>query len=232
MLSLKRFRGEKTPRNTYFGTNMKSLTTFAALLASAALGHAALTNIPLTPDVANSDPSGFGGNMANTTSDSFAYDPDNPTANLPATNWSPATHFHGSTINPTLYWGLEEITWGAGSDLQFDFYGRTGCCPERDNNYGIALLTGGPGGTVIHEVLGNNAPDGGNPANYLRTDLGAGLVAGQSFDTVRIQPRIPNNNNNNFAVAEVRLAGSIVPEPSASALFGLAAIGLFLRRRR
>ena len=83
---MKRLRGEKTPRNTYFGTNMKSLTTFAALLASAALGHAALTNIPLTPDVANSDPSGFGGNMANTTSDSFAYDPDNPTANLPATN--------------------------------------------------------------------------------------------------------------------------------------------------
>ena len=229
---MKRYGCENSVRKPYLATNMKSLTTFAALLASAALGHAALTNIPLTPDVANSQASAHGGNLVNTTSDPFAYDPDNPTAPMPATNWSGATHFHGAGGNPTVYWGLEEITWGAGSELQFDFYGRTGCCPDRDNNYDIALLTGGPGGTAIQEILGNNAPDGGNPANYLRTDLGAGLVAGQSFDTVRIQPRISNNNNNNFAVAEVRLAGSIVPEPSASALFGLAAIGLFLRRRR
>ena len=165
--------------------------------------------------------------MANTTSDPFPYDPDSPTTSLPATNWNPATHFHGSGGNPTLYWGFEVITWGAGSDLQFDFYGRTNCCPDRDNNYDIALLSGGPGGTVILEVLGNNAPDAGNPANYLRTDLGAGLAAGQSFDTVRIV-----GNNPNFTVAEVRLSGSIVPEPSTSALFGLATIGLFLRRRR
>ncbi len=224
---MKRYGCENSIRKPYLTTNMKSLTTFAALLASAALGHAALTNIPLTPDVANSQASAHGGNLVNTTSDPFAYDPDNPTAPMPATNWSGATHFHGAGGNPTLYWGLEEITWGAGSELQFDFYGRTGCCPDRDNNYDIALLTGGPGGTAIQEILGNNAPDGGNPANYLRTDLGAGLVAGQSFDTIRIQ-----GNNGNFTIAEVRLAGSIVPEPSTSALFGLAAIGLFLRRRR
>jgi hypothetical protein len=206
---------------------MKSLTTFAALLASAALGHAALTNISLTPDVANSDPSAHGGNLVNTTSDPFAYDPDNPTAAMPATNWSGATHFHGAGGNPTVYWTFDETLWSDGSDLQFDFYGRTGCCPDRDNNYDIALLTGGFAGTVVHQVLGNNAPDGGNPANYLRTDLGAGLAAGQSFDTIRIQ-----GNNGNFTIAEVRLAGSIVPEPGTSALFGLAAIGLFLRRRR
>ena len=206
---------------------MKHLITAAALLASTALGHSALTQIALTPDLANSQASGFGGSMANTTSDPFAFDPNDPTAALPATNWNPATHFHGSGGNPTLYWGFEVITWGAGSDLQFDFYGRTNCCPDRDNNYDIALLSGGPGGTVIQEVLGNNAPDAGNPANYLRTDLGAGLAAGQSFDTVRIV-----GNNPNFTVAEVRLSGSIVPEPSTSALFGLATIGLFLRRRR
>jgi hypothetical protein len=207
---------------------MKSLTTFAALLASAALGHAALTNISLTPDVANSSPSAHGGNLANTTSDPFAYDPDNPTAAMPATNWSGATHFHGAGGNPTVYWTFDEIIlWGDGSDLQFDFYGRTGCCPDRDNNYDIALLTGGFAGTVVHQVLGNNAPDGGNPANYLRSDLGAGLAAGQSFDTIRIQ-----GNNGNFTIAEVRLAGLIVPEPGTSALFGLTAMGLFLRRRR
>jgi len=228
VLSLQRLFDEKELGNTYFATNMKPLTTFAALLASAALGHAALTNISLTPDVANSTPSAHGGNLVNTTSDSFAYDPDNPTSSLPSTNWSGATHYHGPGAgNPTVYWGLEEITWGAGSDLQFDFYGRTGCCPDRDNNYAIALLTGGPDGTVVHEVSGNNAPDAGNPANYLRTDMGAGLAVGESFDTIRIQ-----GNNGNFTIAEVRLAGSIVPEPSTSALFGLSAIGLFLRRRR
>ena len=79
----------------------------------------------------------------------------------------------------------------------------------------------------MHEVPGNNAPDAGNPANYLRTDMGAGLAAGQSFDTIRIV-----GNNGNFTIAEVRLAGSIIPEPGTSALFGLSAIGLFLRRRR
>ena len=206
---------------------MKRLTIFAALLVSTAVGHAALTNISLTADVANSSGSGFGGNMANTTSDPFAYDPDNPTAALPSTDWNPATHFHGNGGNPTLYWSVDLVTWGAGSDLQFDFYGRTNCCPDRDNNYDIALLSGGAAGTVISEVLGNNAPDAGSPANYLRTDLGAGLSPGQSFDTVRI-----TGNNGNFTVAEVRLAGSIVPEPSVSVLFGLAGLGLFLRRRR
>ena len=207
--------------------NTKHLVTAAALLASTALGHSALTQIALTADLANSQASGFGGSMANTTSDPFAFDPNDPTAALPATNWSPATHFHGNGGNPIVYWGFEVITWGEGSDLQFDFYGRTNCCPDRDNNYDIALLSGGPGGTVIQEVLGNNAPDAGNPANYLRTDLGAGLAAGQSFDTVRIV-----GNNPNFSIAEVRLSGSIIPEPSTSALFGLATIGLFLRRRR
>ena len=207
--------------------NMKHLVTAAALLASTALGHSALTQIALTADLANSQASGFGGSMANTTSDPFAFDPNDPTAVLPATDWSPATHFHGNGGNPIVYWGFEVITWGEGSDLQFDFYGRTNCCPDRDNNYDIALLSGGPGGTVIQQVLGNNAPDAGNPANYLRTDLGAGLAAGQSFDTVRIV-----GNNPNFSIAEVRLSGSIIPEPSTSALFGLATIGLFLRRRR
>ena len=188
---------------------------------------AQLVDIPLTPDLNASSSSGHGGNMANTTSDPFAYDPDAPTANLPATNWNPATHYHGNGGNPTVYWTFDEFLWSDGSDLQFAFYGRTGCCPDRDNNYDVGLMSGGPAGTVVHEVFGNNAPDGGNPANYLRTDLGAGLVAGQSFDTIRIR-----GNNGYFTVAEVRLGGSIVPEPSTSALFGLSAIGLFLRRRR
>ena len=146
--------------------------------------------------------------MAHTISDPFAYDPNNPTANLPATNWSPATHYHGPGAGtPTVYWGLEEITWGAGSDLRFDFYGRTGCCPDRDNNFEVALLTGGPDGAVVAEVLGNNAPDGGSPANYLRINLGAVLTPGDRFDTIRIV-----GNNGNFTIAEVRLAGLLRTE--------------------
>jgi|TARA_B100000959_G_scaffold132938_1_gene139393 hypothetical protein len=176
------------------------------MLSLAPGSDAQLVDIPLTPDVANSSPSAHGGNLAHTTSDLFAYDPDNPTAAMPATNWSGATHYHGSGGNPTLYWTFDEILWSDGSDLQFDFYGRTGCCPDRDNNYDIALLTGGPAGTVVQEVSGNNAPDGGNPANYLRSDLGAGLATGQRFDTIRIQ-----GNNGNFTIAEVRLAASFAP---------------------
>ena len=173
--------------------------------------NAQLVNIPLTPDLANSSASGFGGNMANTTSDPFPYNPDAPTASLPGTDWNPATHFHGNGGNPTLYWSLDEILWTDGADLQFDFYGRTNCCPDRDNNYDIALLTGGPTGTVVHQVIGNNAPDAGNPANYLRTNLGAGLSPGQSFDTVRI-----TGNNGFFTVAEIRMAANLTPTSIAS----------------
>ncbi len=183
-----------------------SMLACALMLSLAPGSDAQLVDIPLTPDVANSSPSAHGGNLAHTTSDLFAYDPDNPTAPMPATNWSGATHYHGSGGNPTLYWTFDEILWSDGSDLQFDFYGRTGCCPDRDNNYDIALLTGGPAGTVVQEVSGNNAPDGGNPANYLRSDLGAGLATGQRFDTIRIQ-----GNNGNFTIAEVRLAASFAP---------------------
>ncbi len=173
---------------------------------------AQLVDIPLTPDLNASSSSAHGGNMANTTSGPCAYDPNAPAANLPATNWNGSTHYHGPGAgNPTVYWGLDELLWSDGSDLQFDFYGRTGCCPDRDNNYDIALLTGGPGGTVVHEVPGNNAPDAGNPANYLRTDMGAGLAAGQSFDTIRIQ-----GNNGNFTIAEVRLAANFAPTSIAS----------------
>ena len=169
--------------------------------------NAQLVAIPLTPDLNASSASGHGGNLAHTISDPFAYDPNNPTASLPATNWSGATHYHGNGGNPTLYWTFEEITWGSGSDLRFDFYGRTGCCPDRDNNFEVALLTGGPDGAVVAEVLGNNAPDGGNPANYLRINLGAVLTPGDRFDTIRIV-----GNNGNFTIAEVRLAGLLRTE--------------------
>ena len=207
------------------------------MFSLAPASHAQLVAIPLTPDLDASTvlntatgASAHGSNLLNATNDPFAYDPDNPTAVRPSTNWNPGTHYHGPGAgNPTLYWTFDEIIWGDGSDLQFDFYGRTGCCAERDDNYDIALLAGGAAGTVVHEVFGNNAPGAASDplGNYLRTDMGAGLAAGQSFDTIRIE-----GNNGNFTIAEVRLAGSIVPEPSASALFGLAAIGLFLRRRR
>ena len=171
------------------------------LLALAPKTIAALVNFPLTADTVNSDPSAHGGNIVNTLADTFAYDPASPTAPTPATAWSGATHFHGAGGNPTVYFTLSAaMTWVAGSDLQFDFYGRTGCCPDRDNNYDIALLTGGATGTVVNEVLGNNAPDAGTPlANYLRTDMGAGLTDGDTFDTVRIV-----GNNINFTIAEVQ----------------------------
>ncbi|MCP4812378.1 MAG: hypothetical protein GY888_07710, partial [Planctomycetaceae bacterium] len=86
------------------------------MFSLAPASDAQLVAIPLTPDLANStvnDPvtgaSAHGSNLLNATSDPFAYDPDNPTANLPATNWNGATHYHGPGAgNPTVYWGLEE----------------------------------------------------------------------------------------------------------------------------
>mgnify|MGYP003676447655 CR=1 FL=1 len=56
--------------------------------------NAALASIDLTPNVAASAAPFHSSNFANTTSDTFAYDPGNPTAVLPTTVWSSATHFH------------------------------------------------------------------------------------------------------------------------------------------
>jgi len=103
--------------------------------------------------------------------------------------------------------------------------------PGSDYNYDIALLTGGYAGTVVGEVKGNNAPDGGSPANYLRTDMASVLSAGDKFDTVLIV-----GNDPNFTIAEVGLAhdAAAVPEPTTLvlAVIGLLGLTMFRRRRR
>ena len=207
------------------------LVAVMATLFASAPAYAALMSVPLTADVANSSPSSAGGNLANTLNDPFAYDPASPTSPLPVTVWTGGKdHYHGpGGTNPTVYWTLSEITYGAGDALEFDFYGRTSCCPDRDNNYDIALLTGGYAGTVVGEVKGNNAPDAGIPENYLRTDMASVLTAGDKFDTIRIV-----GNDFNFTIAEVRLAhdAAVIPEPTTLVLAALGLLGLTMFRRR
>jgi hypothetical protein len=197
------------------------------ILSAPSTASASLVSVELSADLANSSGSAHGGSLPNTLNDGFAYDPNNPESPLPAQSYSGSNAFHGAGGNPTVFYNLEEITIEEGQQFYFDFYGRSNCCQGRDDNYDVALLTGGALGAVVAEVLGNNNPNDAN--DHLRTDFSSLLTAGDQFDTIRIV-----GNNGNFTIQEVRAAvtENAVPEPATATLALLGLGGLMMRRKR
>ena len=195
-------------------------TALLTLLASATAGHAAV--VTLTGDEAlTTTPLASQGTetqqLLATTNDGFAYNPASPTSPLPGDYTGPNTGFHGtSTADDTAVFNFD----GSYNNLFVDIYGRRVCCQERDDNFRVQLYSGA---TLVEEFTGLTIPD--DATAYLRVTATAGSVA----DSIRFVDDAGTANP--FTLAEVRVNGTVIPEPSGL-LLGLGGFALMALRRR
>lgn len=207
---------------------MKYPAAIAASLAMVASSHAA-TVLNLTNDVLNSTVGSYGTVSTDTVSDSFAYNPNNPTVALPyqggnsdiSNGWHSAVG--GGTLSYTLTGGA--ITTTVGNDtVYFDLYGRGGdsnfSILLRDNNYTVTLFNGDYS-TQVAQLTGQSVADAAPFHNRSTFNLGTGVT----FDRIQV-----SSSTDDFTVMEVR-AATIIPEPSTALLGGLGMLALLRRRR-
>ncbi|MCF6312315.1 MAG: Ig-like domain-containing protein [Verrucomicrobiales bacterium] len=147
-----------------------------------------------------------GSNMAATLTDTFAYDPLDPTGVLPVLRYGAANGVRGYQAGAeTLlltYDLANPVNLGTGNALVFDLYGNDKWVIH-DNDFDVQFLSAG---TVVGTVAGLAIPDGG--LQYLRVNsAGAGLGAGATIDQLRIVARDATGTaRNQFSLQEVRAA--------------------------
>lgn len=180
---------------------------------------ATVVGLGLTLDAANTTAGSFSTNAADTLTDTFAYDPTNPTAALPnrGTWLSVAGGWHTDVGGGTLSFTL---TGGAimADTVYLDLYGRVSNF-DRDNNYTVTLFNGDYS-TQVAQLTGQGVPDIAPYFNRSTFNLGTAVT----FDRIQV-----SSSTNYFTVMEVRAAA--IPEPSAALLGGLGMIALLRRRR-
>ena len=201
-------------------------TISCAVLASSV---AQATVIALTADVANSSAPAFGSVATGVTTDTFAFDPFNPTAALPVLAFGGTNTFHGAEPNAgdvILALDAGGFVVGAQNNIVFDLYGRD-VLQARDDNFSVELFD--TAGSSLGLVTGNGIADGLVP--HARVDFGD-IAVGTEIGSVIVTgfDSEPSSDINNFTVQEVRL--SAIPEPSSTLLMGLASLGFLVRRRR
>jgi len=209
-----------------------------AILSSVAIATSAQAAVTLSllADTANSDSGAFGGSLAATLNDGFAYDPDSPTSSLPDQVFDGGDGFHADknsgthTLSYTLAGGAL-TTDSTNSNMLFDFYGRNSNL-GRDNNYTISLYNGDyTVGNLISQQTGQGVANVSPYHN--RTTLAVGEAV--TFDRIQITSLAGGGDLQYFTVMEVRAAtepGVAAPEPSSTALLGLGGLALIIRRRR
>ena len=202
-------------------------TISCAVLASSV---AQATVIALTADAANSSTPAFGSAVAGATTDTFAFDPFNPTAVLPVLVFSQTDTFHGSEANSgdvILTLDAGGFVVGAQNNIVFDIFGRN-VLQARDDDFSVELF-GTDGITSLGLSTGNAIADGAVP--HARVDFG-NIAVGTAIGSVVVTGfnSEPGSDVNNFTVQEVRL--SAIPEPSSTLLMGLASLGFLVCRRR
>lgn len=189
------------------------------------VSHGALASVNLTA-AGSSNALSAAYLIGNTLADTFAYNPNNPTATSPARgDGSSIPGFHGdSTTNHFLQYTFAPIATGSGQTTQFvvDLWGRS-TIVNRDDNYTITLYNG-DFSTIVGSTSALTSIPTANP-QYQRTVFN--LDPGMTFDRFEIHA----TNTQYFTIAETRAAFETVPEPSAAFLAGVGALMLWRRRR-
>ena len=200
------------------------------ILGLTAISQAAV--ITLTADTVNSTIPSYG-SVEKVIDDTFAYDPDNPTAPYPVLVGSETVHpwFHGTAgIDDVIALDFDDSY----NNIFVDIYGRDGStnAEYRDDDFDVVFYFEG---AVVEAISTSILPDDNW---HTRVTASAGTVA----DSVRLvdnrlesgnpDPLWPANDNA-FTIVEVRANGVVaIPEPATLGL--VAAFGggiLFIRRR-
>lgn len=121
-------------------------------------------SLGLKPDGENSSKPGFGGSLGATLNDSFSYDAENPTLNLPVQVYAEKAGYHGDAADGTdvtVGYTVSPTSLAAGETLVIDLYGRSGedCCAQRDDDFDIEFYSGGIGGTLVEKQTNLSIPN-------------------------------------------------------------------------
>ncbi len=155
----------------------------------------------LVPLVSRSDlstGSGYGGSIAKTLDDLFAYDVYEPTLVRPAQGTaSNGFHANNKTSGSFLYYEVPEgVAVASGLKLVMDLYGRSkNALTHRDNGMEIYLLAGGADGIVIDSLHNADIADSSPYHSRFSFDYT------RAFDTVLIY-----GPDANFTLMELRMA--------------------------
>ncbi|BDS06932.1 hypothetical protein NT6N_19720 [Oceaniferula spumae] len=140
-------------------------------------------------------------------------------------NHSSTTHTNPNA-GGAVFW---ETTFSSLADInEIALYNRADCCPTRLSNFRVSIFDGAT------EVWGENYFEGTGNADLIfsiQEDTGAYIGTG---DRVRIEliGGLNNDGNNVLSLREVEIYGVLVPEPSSTALLGLAGLALLFHRRK
>ncbi len=159
--------------------------------------------VALSPDADHSSVPGFGSAWEGVLDDPFAYEGEDPTANLPDQVFGGVNGFHGNEadgVEVTLGFTFEPVTLAEGASLVIDLYGRDSneCCELRDDDFDVVLYSG----ETVVETFANLAIENANP-NHLRVRY----EGNESVDGLRLIARDTENPAGSyFTLMEIRAA--------------------------
>ncbi|MFK5922058.1 MAG: VCBS domain-containing protein [Verrucomicrobiota bacterium] len=151
--------------------------------------------------------------IGNTLTDGFVYDPLNPTATLPALNYSAKNSFvanepAGETI--IISYDIAGTTLTAGRVIVFDLYGsKPTAPPDRDDDFDVEFLSDGViVGNTVAGVIIQAAQYPPSPEHVRVSTIEASVDVGTTVDQIRIVARDSNGlgDPNYFTLQEVRAA--------------------------
>ncbi|BDS06931.1 hypothetical protein NT6N_19710 [Oceaniferula spumae] len=147
-----------------------------------------------------------------------------------AQSYNASTTHTNPNASGAVYWETTFTDLTAINEIAL--YNRGDCCPDRLSNFRVSIFNG------ANEVWGANYFEGtGNVAQNavfsILEDAGGFIGTG---DRVRIELIGGVNNTSGsskvLSLREVEIYGVAVPEPSSTALIGLAGVAFLLRRRK